>query len=210
MKMRNLLLILFFCMTFVMFGCNADLSDAPDTDTEPAVQAEPIRIVGEGAPEYVIVRGDTASDRETAAAVLVRKYLEKCGVTVKITTDWEKNPVSEYEIVVGSTLRAATEDCEMPDAHSLGEEGYYIKTVGSRIYMEGGSPAATYAAAERFLTEFFGYSGDENTASPAESVSIAGNYEIIEKQQFAVTSMGRFLQPVPDHRHCREDPVPFL
>ena len=188
MKCRSFWMILLLCAVMVFAGCTADVPDGAADEAETA-PADPITLSGEGAPEYVIVRGDTAKSQETAAAVLIRKYLEKCGVSVKITTDWEKNPVSEYEIVVGSTLRAAAEACEMPDAHVLGEEGYYIKTVGNRVYMEGGSPDATYAAAERFLTEFFGYKGDENTASPVGSVSIAGNYELIEKQQFAVTSM---------------------
>ncbi len=189
MKMRNLLLILFFCTAFVLFGCNADVPDASDTDTEPAVPAEPIQIAGEGAPAYVIVRGDTAPDRETAAAVLVRKYLEKCGVSMKITTDWEKNPVSEYELVIGDTLRADTEEGLTVDARELGEKGYFIKTVGSRVYIAGGSPDATYTAAERFLGEFFGYNGDPETAVPAGNVQIDGSYELIERQTFDITSV---------------------
>ncbi len=188
MKMRNLLIILFFCTAFVLFGCNADVPGAPETDTQ-VPPAQPVTLVGEGAPAYVIVRGDTAPDRETAAAVLVRKYLEKCGVSVKITTDWEKNPVSEYELVIGDTLRADTEEGLTVDAHELGEEGYFIKTVGSRVYIAGGSPDATYTATERFLGEFFGYSGDPETAVPAGNVQIDGNYELIERQTYDITSV---------------------
>ena len=78
MKCRSFWTILLLCAVMVLTGCVADVPDGAEDETE-ATAAEPIALSGEGAPEYVIVRGDTAESQETAAAVLIRKYLDKCG-----------------------------------------------------------------------------------------------------------------------------------
>jgi len=126
-------------------------------------QEEPVAymlLYGEGAPAYSIVRSDTSDGAELEAALLLRNTLKNCGVELPITTDWKTNPISEYELVVGNTLRAETEAGLTVDPLTLGKEGYYVKVVGSRVYMDGGSEPAVIAAVEHFLTEFCGYTGE--------------------------------------------------
>jgi len=170
-KIGLALFSVFLCICFA--GCHADIADVP-----------PLQLLGEGAPVYTVVRSDTANEKELAAVSLLRKYMEKCGVRTGIQTDWEKNPVSEYEIVIGDTLRGASDPAMTLSVHDVGKEGFFVKVVGSRIYIAGGSPAAAERAAEHFLTQFFGYTGDPETFQQYTSLEIPGDYEYIERQKF--------------------------
>ena len=131
-------------------GCGAEDAAFGDSSAgaEETAPVGALLLAGEGAPQYVVVRPDNASKKESEAAVLVRKALDACGVKTKITTDWEKNPVSEYEIVVGDTLRAAADEGMLLRPLDVGENGWFIKVSGRRIYVCGGSPASTVTAAE--------------------------------------------------------------
>ncbi len=175
-----------------------DSAPVPDTAAAAETTAPGILLCGEGAPEYTILRGDNARQEETAAAVFLRKYLNKCGVKASITTDWEKNPVSEYEIVVGDTLRTA--EFVETDARSLGEEGFFIAAVGNRIFLRGGSTASTMDAVEYFLTEFFGYAGDPETAAEAGTVTVAADYYYQHKQSFPITGVSVAGRPLGEFR----------
>ena len=163
-------------------GCGAEdtaFGDSSDGAEETAPVGA-LLLAGEGAPQYVVVRSDNASKKESEAAVLVRKALDACGVKTKITTDWEKNPVSEYEIVVGDTLRAAS-DAGMPlRPHDVGENGWFIKVSDRRIYICGGSPASTVTATEYFIARFL---------TDADSASVPADYEYVVRQQYALTSV---------------------
>ncbi len=188
MKNRFLLLISLLCTAVFLSACGAD-APAADSDTAgTAAPAIPLTLIGEGAPAYTIIRADNAAKEETDAAVLVRRYMEKCGLRAQISTDWEKNPVLEYEIVIGNTSRPTIDPGMTLSPYDMGEEGFFVQVSGSRIYIAGGSPAATGKAAEHFLREFFGYTG-EDTAPIPTTVTIPGDYAYTEKQQFAVTSV---------------------
>jgi len=175
-KIGLALFSVFLCICFA--GCHADIADVP-----------PLQLLGEGAPVYTVVRSDTANEKELAAVSLLRKYMEKCGVRTGIQTDWEKNPVSEYEIVIGDTLRGASDPAMTLSVHDVGKEGFFVKVVGSRIYIAGGSPAAAERAAEHFLTQFFGYTGDPETFQQYTSLEIPGDYEYIERQKYDIASI---------------------
>lgn len=204
MKLRYIAFALLTAL--LLTGCNsgeptdtADTADAgytplpPDTvPEEPEVPAVPdVLLAGEGAPQYTIIRSDEADQTEVSTAVFLRKYLDKCGVKAKVSTDWEKNPVSEYEIVVGDTLRDdAEEGLDLaPYLKRVGQEGFVITVAGSRIYITGGSVAATQNAVEYFLTEFFGYSGDPDSAVTAGNVSLPGDYFLLKGRENPITSL---------------------
>ena len=191
MKLR--LIVSALLAALLLTGCNSGTpaeTTAPADTTAAETQPAPtdIVLVGEGAPAYTILRGDNAPQKELECSLFLRKYLEKCGVKTKIVTDWEKNPVSEYEIVVGNTLRAEADGLTIR-ATDVGEEGYFIKAVGSRVYIGGGSAASIQKGVEYFLTEFFGYSGDPETASAASSVAVAGDFEYIVRQQYPISAV---------------------
>lgn len=146
-------------------------------------------LYGEGAPSYSIVRSDTSDGAELEAALLLRNTLRDCGVDLPITTDWKTNPVSEYELVVGNTLRAENEAGLTIDPLTLGEEGYYVKVVGSRIYMDGGSEPAVITAVEHFLKQFCGYTGEGESGTVLTALQIPDDYEYIHTQSFPVTDI---------------------
>ena len=183
MKKISIFLAVFMSMLLLLCGCSGTPAGS---DTEKS-DVPPLVIKGEGAPVYTVVRSDTAKGEEVQAAVLMRKYLNNCGMDIKITTDWEKEPVSDYEIVVGNTLRPMGDAAV--DIHELGEKGFAIKVVDARVYIVGGTGAAIYEGVEYFLTEFCGYKGNVDEASPLESLSIPGDYEFTQKQQYNITSL---------------------
>ena len=148
-----------------------------------------IPLYGEGAPAYSIVRSDTSDGEELEAALLLRNTLRDCGVDLPITTDWKTNPVSAYELVVGDTLRTESEAGLIPDPLTLGREGYFVKVVGTRVYMNGGSESAVIDAVEHFLTQFCGWTGGTGGDTVLTSLQIPETYEYIYAQSFPVTDI---------------------
>ncbi len=203
MKIRVLFFCIFVSALLILSGCN----DAPDITDDPVSSAEPILLAGEGAPAYTIIRGDASSKGESQAALLLRRYMTLCGVETAIKTDWKDTPVTPYEIVVGKTNRTELENGAVPAPRDLGEEGYFVKAVGSRIYIGGGSDAATRLAVEKFLTEFFGYAGDEEKGSPVTAVTVPGDYEFIHKQSFDIASVTVDGKDLREYRITWESPL---
>ena len=193
---RSLLLFIFALIMTCLCFCAC---------TESTPPAPPLPIYGEGAPAYTVVRGDNAASGDVDAMVLFNKYTKNCGVTFAVTTDWDKNPVSDYEIVIGETLRDDTDPNITLDAHDFGPEGWFVKVAGSRIYICGGTPAVTVSAIEHFLTEFFGYTGDVDAPAEITSVSIPADYEYIYNQPFDVTDITVGDTSLRDYRITWDD-----
>ena len=183
---------LFLAAAILLGACggNPSVTKPPETTAPPETEApvEPIVLAADGVSDYIIVRPDFGYERATDAAIFLRKYMEKCGVKIKITTDWEGNGKVAHEIVVGTTLRTAEDGCRL-DAHSVGEEGYYAYASDGRIFIGGGSDEVVMAGVELFLSDFFGYAGDAEKASPVPSVTVPGNYENIVRQKYALESV---------------------
>jgi len=179
MKLRYVLitLLLFVCAAL----CCACTESTPDMP--------PLTILGEGAPAYTVVRGDNADSGDVDGMILFNKYLKACGTPLSVTTDWDQNPVSEYEIVIGETLRDDTDPAMTVDPHDVGPKGWFVKVAGNRIYIGGGTPEMTVTAVEYFLTTFFGYTGDPETPAVIGTITVPGNYEHIEKQEFSLTDI---------------------
>jgi len=166
----------------------AEMSDTAAVPEETLPPSSDLILASGGETRYTIVRGDNADPAEVEAAVFLRRYMEQCGIRVPITTDFKKNPVSEYEIVVGETTRTAGQGNTV-DVHDMGLEGYFVAVSGSRIYLRGGSPASAADAVELFLTEFFGYTGDAEKASPVTDVKIPGDYFRSVRQEYALEAI---------------------
>lgn len=199
--MKKTLSILALCLSLMTAMAACDQTDKPgeDTDAETSAPAEDIALVTGGETKYLIVRGDNCGEDVTKAAVLLRKYMTSCGVETKVTTDWEGNGVSDYEIIVGDTERTAEQGNTM-DSHSVGAEGYYARVSGTRIYIGGGSDAAVMSGVEAFLTEFFGYTGDASAASPVTDVTVPGDYSYTVKQEYALSAITVNGRNLDDYR----------
>ncbi len=189
-RIRFLLATFTLLAALILTGCGRDNIDTKDTsaDTDASATSAPaadIILASGGATRYTIVRSDTSSSVVTDAAIYLRKYMEKCGLNPTITTDWEKNPVSDFEIVVGSTLRSP-EQGNLLDPHSVGPKGCYAYSSGTRIYVGGGSDAAVMQGVETFLTDIFGYTGDPEAAAIVTDLTIPAGYSSIKAQEFAL------------------------
>ena len=207
--MKKFWLILMSCVllgSVVLTGCGGGTegteTTAPEETTEAVettIPAVDITLAAGGATDYTIVRGDDSSQAETNAAIMLRKYMEKCGMKPKITTDWEKNPVSDYEIVIGVTLRTE-EQGNVLDPHSVGPDGYYAYSSGTRIYLGGGSDASVQKGVELFMTKYLGYTGDPETASVITDLTIPAGYAEIVEQEFALKSVTVGGRPLSEYK----------
>jgi len=135
----------------LLTACSESETVSEDVSEEPPTPAF-VNITSAGTSDYYVIRSDSTNVRaEVDAAVTIRKEInDATGASVGISTDWEKNPVYDHEIIVGKTLR---DGCEI-DTTALGETGYIIKEVDGDIYICGGAAAGIRMAAEYFVQEF--------------------------------------------------------
>ena len=116
----GILIIILILMATFSLGCGSDGSAQDEPDVEK------LCVAADGMSDFWVIRSDFADSDGVKSAVSVRKrILEATGAELGITTDWEKNPVYEHEIIVGKTLR---ENYGLHiDRVALGETGYIIK-----------------------------------------------------------------------------------
>ncbi|MCQ2354310.1 MAG: hypothetical protein MJ102_04300 [Clostridia bacterium] len=116
----------------------SDSSGIPESSSETdsgVIDADgDLIIFNRDKPVFTIVRGDRASDPETAAAVLLNKLIkEKTGERLGITTDY-MNPGTEpdlqkAEILVGTTNRAESEKLN----EEIGDRRFAVRADGNKI-----------------------------------------------------------------------------
>ncbi|MBR7184573.1 MAG: alkaline phosphatase [Clostridia bacterium] len=124
---------------------------APVTEVLPAIKT----VAADGKSDYVIVRGDMASEREVDLAIKLRgAIVEATGAEIGLTTDWVKRgtevPADGLEIAVGNTNRPQTVEARQT---LLREQDWAILCTGDRIVITGGSDNATAAAVEAFIAD---------------------------------------------------------
>ncbi len=148
------------------------------TETISPEISAPLVLVGSGKCDYTVIRSDYSNGEDVKAAILLCGAIEKAtGVRPKISTDWDGNPVTEHELIIGETLREKTEGYSV-DRAALGKNGYSIKAVGEKIYITGGSDKATYTAAEYFLETFVKDNGTDIIIDRDYSYSVYQEFDI--------------------------------
>ena len=148
------------------------------TEIMPPEKNSPLVLAGSGKCEYTVIRSDYSNGEDVKAAILICGTIEKAtGIRPKISTDWDGNPVTERELIIGETLREKTEGYYV-DRAALGKNGYTIKAVGEKIYITGGSDKATYMAAEYFLETFVKDGGTDITVERDYSYSVYQEFDI--------------------------------
>ena len=161
--MKNFLslLILVFAFCLLLTACG-DNSDTPDdasanenttpTESVETTPAPPTDISLEG---YVLVRyEDSQKDVTSGASVLHKKFVEKMGSSVKITTDWIKGLAKDavvenddLEILIGPTNRR---ESKLVAEELIGDSAYIIRKVDNKIVIIGASEQSTRLAIEKF------------------------------------------------------------
>ena len=118
---RLLSLLLVFSLLIGMLTACQD----PSTSPTPPADASSISITD----EFVITRGQRASDEEKDAARSIRAALEAIGVKVNVKDDWYQSEadIPKHEILVGKTNRAESAEA----IKGLAERDYAISVHGS-------------------------------------------------------------------------------
>ncbi len=149
---------------------------------EEVVLPETLDIVVDGVSEYVIVRGENASASEITAASELQNYLKQIsGVEIAIVTD--STEAVEKEIIVGKTNREA--DGEF-DRAELGDDGFVIKTVDSKLYLVGGEKRGTLYSVYTFLEEYLGCRFYTATVEKIPEMKTVSLEQIAEDKQIPV------------------------
>ena len=128
-------------------GCSGNVTHSGETGTSGVPDG--IRLIENGVAVYTVVRGDNCSDEERDAAVKLKKrFQEITGVEIGITTDWEdknEDNSDRYEILVGSTNRAASKRTAKPFSFKntgvsplsdLGNDSAILPSIALRICPE--------------------------------------------------------------------------
>ncbi|MCL2518087.1 MAG: beta-galactosidase, partial [Oscillospiraceae bacterium] len=151
--MRLLRIILPIAIIFMFFACKNGVEEI-------------IIVSPEGVSGYVIVRSDTADQREIDAAVKLRdQILNVTGVKLAMQTDWiGRNDVvveNAPEIVIGITNRSDS---------NVSVDEYSITVEGARIFISA-SPEGINEAVETFIQQFVTETG----------ISVPKNINILNK-----------------------------
>ncbi|WP_433620472.1 DUF4838 domain-containing protein [Paenibacillus cellulositrophicus] len=111
-------------------------------------------IIENGSTDWTIVIGEQASPSEVYAGAELQAYLrEITGVTVPIKN--EDGPLTPHEIVVGFNLHMADLASSI-DFERLGNDGFVIRTAGSRLVIAGGALRGTLYGVYTFLEDRLG------------------------------------------------------
>lgn len=137
-------------------GCRP--ADPPSSDTTVAETTEAggadtaegfVRIVADGASDYMVLRADRASDTEVDAAVALRKAIDETyGIRMRIGNEIDAQP--ERAIIVGNVNYGGAAEI----AATLGYFDYIITFSGEHIVICGGSPEATQTAVNVFIDKY--------------------------------------------------------
>ena len=175
------ILTLGIVLAMLLTACNADTGDTGETtQSGEEAPAQTVTLVGEGAPEFKVLRGDTCPDKETDAAVALRKALiAATGVEPAIGTDWvkrgEEPPTDTYEILVGNTNRPETADA----LSRLGENQYIIKLYGeNRLVLVGSHVTGTTEAVDVFIATYL--------SSQGSALTLPADYEVIADISYVI------------------------
>ena len=155
-KTSFILALIIFIMTLA--GCQPANDPSADTivpDTSAADVSDTaaadglVKIVADGASDYMVLRADLASDTEVDAAVSLRNAIDEVyGVRLRIGNEIDAKP--ERAIIVGNVNYGGAAEIAAP----LGYFDYTITFSGEHIVICGGSPEATRTAVNVFIDKY--------------------------------------------------------
>ncbi len=113
-------------------------------------KSDPLILADQGQSDYVIVVSPKATGSEQHAAQEFSRLLALgSGVTLPVILDTESG--GKYEIWIGASQRTDI------DTAPLGEDGFTIRTKGSRLAIVGGSDKGTLYGVYSFFDKYLGY-----------------------------------------------------
>lgn len=151
MRLKIYAVIIILLITSLLpVSCDNTESKNTNGDTD-------MNFTAENAAKYTIVRPDTATDYETAAAIKLRETLTRLtGEEIAVTTDWDGDDdnTNRPEILIGSTNRGQSETAFT----ALAGDDFIVRQIGIKLVVAAGSEDTLDAAVDYVLKNYFGYS----------------------------------------------------
>ena len=167
MKKFAILSLTFVFILGSFFGCKkpTESVEPPHVETEELYDpmhgvdlGSPVReIVKDGKTDYKIVIADDAAVSERYAANELSSYIYKAtGVQIPLAADSETtfSQTGKY-ISVGNTELLKDSGISF-DYSALNDEGFFLKTVGNSLFMNGANQRGTLYSVYDFLEKFLG------------------------------------------------------
>ena len=151
-------------------GSDTNSSATEPSDTQQALDPEnAVILAANGESRYTIIRTDLDSEEGKLAVTLRNAIQNAVGIQLPLKTDYSKNDITEYEIVVGETTRES--EVDQLSVPTRGKD-WTITQIGNRIYLRGGNYDGTKAAVEYFIANYI--FNDTKTVMVPQNVSKNG------------------------------------
>ncbi len=156
---------------------SSSTTEIGDTDVSTGYQAEDTsyKLVDKNVSDYVVVYPvvDGVEKCKEASDVLFDYVKRSTNAELTIKSDKNYVPSANDKVISLGTTTVATENNIVASSFELGEDGYYLKTVGDDLYIQGCTNNAVLFGVYDFLTYQFGikfYSYDEIKIPQTDSV----------------------------------------
>ncbi|MGZ4011233.1 MAG: DUF4838 domain-containing protein, partial [Flavisolibacter sp.] len=130
-------------------------------------------LVTNGKTVYHIVVSDSATADEQEAASILQQYIRKISGAEMAIERSNGKPQSQ-EIVIGQTNRTSTGEWNRLSS-GLNNDGFYLKTIGKRLFIAGGKGKGPIYGVTGFLEDYLGcrkYSPDVEVVPSKRTISI--------------------------------------
>ncbi|MBQ7337573.1 MAG: hypothetical protein IJW40_03855 [Clostridia bacterium] len=173
-RMLIVALALLVCLTVPGCADEAGEQGQPpegDTATQPT-EDEGLKLVADGATEFIVMRSDYASQLYTNLSLDIQKAVAAVsGVTLALQTDYETREddnTALYEILIGDTNRpeSAAAKQELTE-----KDQYLIRISGHKVIIVANSDNAIKDAVAYFLSTYVGYKA-EHDFTPATTITL--------------------------------------
>ncbi len=146
-------------------------------------QETPLVLIENGTAKFKIVFDSSVGGSMRKAINNFIKDMEDEDIDIVAEED-KDSELSDVEVLVGS-VTGRGEEYEI-DIHTLGEKGYIVKKIGSKILVLGGSDDALGDAFDAFVEDYIGYKKNKTP----ENLSVTDKDNIIEIQDdYRITSV---------------------
>lgn len=133
-------------------GCGATVTPAPTPSGDQFNEKGELMLFKGGAPTFQIVLGSDVGSAASGVNDIVKVLNGLCTKEIKVATT--ADPVEEVEILVGTVSNRGSE--YKIDKYTLGEKGYVVKQIGTKIVVLGGSSASLTTAISYLKETVFG------------------------------------------------------
>ena len=176
-----LMLSLAFCLC-ACFGGNPgeDPGDDPDEPLSGLV------LIEDGKAKFKVVTTSGAGSAGIRAARDFVDRLRELGVEVDdVVTDTSADDVTDCEIIIGTGAKHRPARCNIAK-DEIGNEGYLIRAVDSRIIIAGGTGNLTRDTLKIFIKDYLGIDG---TTTEIESVAVDEELNVFVPTDYNIDSV---------------------